>query len=995
MPGTAPLQSRAAAPGLAAAAAAQRKAAADLAGEGPRRRRRTVRDRHYVGLSLLPGDRQRRSRWSPSVQMDSMETERPSSRVTFSRGEDNTTREFDPIPLGAEGLPLPASGLVESASLPNISANSTNAQRRQKRRKRSRRARPAPRQPEGSHVGTVGGACTGRGLPRVSASASFSGPLEPLGLEYEGFGQGISFSASARDWGGPPQGLEDTISASQEWAGTTQPLPAPVMDMPTRLFTRESDLIAAEKRYTDHVSHVQQARRMIDVQTPHGYRAYRSRHENVERSSDGLHSWLARPGMASSLAPLSKMTLPRRRQRTSGFGTGFGTLDPDASAMDDFYAQMQAIEQQMHQSPLCLAHEVMARLAPPPVPGLDEEAAYVDAAATKIQSVARGRIARRDLADQDQAARKIQARVRGFQTRAERREAAIQEAKAAADEAAAVYAKEEAEAVAAEAAYAKEEAEALAAEAAHRKEEAEALAAEADARREEEEALVAEANARREEAEAVEAEKAADREEEEARIANEVADKETEEARVAQAAALKEEEEARIAAESALKEEEEARLAAEAAAKEEAEAEAARLLAAKEEEEARLAREKKAKEEADVQAAEKVLADAVASGDEAAIAAATEALQKEKDEAAAASAAAQREEEEAAAAKAEAEREAAEAKEAAEKAAQETAEAALAAEVLEKEKAEAEEARLIAEKEQAEADEAQRIAEKEQAEAEEARRVAEKERAEAEEAAAIAERERREAEEAKIVAERERAEAEAARIIAEKERAEAEAARIVAERERAEADAAKAEADRLAGIAKALEEEANEEKFAHQAALAAVAMPDTPPPERFVKKKKKGFGRGLLKILAGGKDRGLPPALHVRMMGTKRPAPSYGDNAMLVTLEIRTALNIKGLMPELLVENGAFWTALSLHSHLGRLLNPTTPPSYHTPFPNSITTTPSMIFTRFFVQGWLGRMLRCSCYRRRAERCLLGTSQKRLTVPRLPTLQRCLLTQTA
>ena len=73
-----------------------------------------------------------------------------------------------------------------------------------------------------------------------------------------------------------------------------------------------------------------------------------------------------------------------------------------------------------------------------------------------------------------------------------------------------------------------------------------------------------------------------------------------------------------------------------------------------------------------------------------------------------------------------------------------------------------------------------------------------------------------------------------------------------------------------------------------------------------MKKKKKGFGRGLLKILGGARDKGLPPALHVRMMGTSRPKPSYGDNAMLVTLEVRSALNIKGLMPDLLVENGAF-----------------------------------------------------------------------------------------
>ena len=415
---------------------------------------------------------------------------------------------YDAVTRGdVEGMALPSNGLAESTSLPNISASSTDTQRKKKQRKHSRRARPAPRQPKGSHVGTVGGACTGRGLPRVSASASFSGPLEPLGLEYEGFGQGISFSASARNWGRPPQGVED----GQDPTGTARPLPAPVMDMPTRLFARESDLMAAEKRYTDHVTHVQQARRVIDVNTPYGYRAYRSRHENAERSSDGLHSWLARPGMASSLAPLSKMTLPRGRRPTGGFGTGFGAFDPDASAMDDFYAQMQAIEQQMHHSPLCLAHEVMARLGPQVLPGLDDEAAYVDAAATRIQSIARGRLARRDLAEQENAARMIQARVRGFQTRAERREEAIREAKAAAEEAAAIYAKEEAEAVAAEAAYAKEEAEALAAEAAHRKEEAEALAAEADARREEEEALLAEADARREEAEAVEAEKVRER----------------------------------------------------------------------------------------------------------------------------------------------------------------------------------------------------------------------------------------------------------------------------------------------------------------------------------------------------------------------------------------------------------------------------------------------------------------------------------------------------
>ena len=441
--------------------------------------------------------------------MEAMELpERPSSRVTFSRGDD-TTREFDanPMPpMGADGMSPPPNGLAEAMSLPTLgsSAGAGGSGRSGKRRgKRSRRARPAPRQPAGSVVGTVSGACTGRGLPRVSTSASF-GALEPLGLDHSaGFGQGISFSASARDWGRPPPGVDD----EQEWAASTHPLPAPVMDMPTRLFTRESDLMAAEKRYTDHVSHVQQATRMIDVQTPQGYRAYRNRHENAQRSSDGLHSWLARPGMASSLAPLSKMTLPRQHKRTSGFGTGFGTLDPDAAAMDDFYAQMQAIEQQMHHSPLCLAHEVMARLGSEPAPGLDDEAAYVDAAAMRIQSVARGRMARRDLAEQDKAARAIQARVRGFQTRAEMREKAISEAKAAAENAANVYAKEEAEAVAAEAAYAKEEAEAVAAEAAHRKEEAEALAAEADARREEEEALAAEADARREEAEAVEAEK--------------------------------------------------------------------------------------------------------------------------------------------------------------------------------------------------------------------------------------------------------------------------------------------------------------------------------------------------------------------------------------------------------------------------------------------------------------------------------------------------------
>ena len=57
-----------------------------------------------------------------------MDTERPSSRVTFSRGDDNTTRQFDP--MDAE-----RTGLAESASLPNLSGSSTKAQRRKKRRK--------------------------------------------------------------------------------------------------------------------------------------------------------------------------------------------------------------------------------------------------------------------------------------------------------------------------------------------------------------------------------------------------------------------------------------------------------------------------------------------------------------------------------------------------------------------------------------------------------------------------------------------------------------------------------------------------------------------------------------------------------------------------------------------------------------------------------------------------------------------------------------------
>ena len=233
--------------------------------------------------------------------------------------------------------------------------------------------------------------------------------------------------------------------------------------MPNHLYTRESDLLAAEKRYGKHVAHVHKAERMIDVQTPHGYRDYRSRHSpSPKRGSDGLHTWLARPrrGMAgaSALAPLSKISLPRQRRPA-----GRVVHDPDEIAMGEFYAKMATLERQMHDDPLCLAHEVMARLAPAPL-NMDDEAAYVDAAANEIQRCARGMLGRKQLREMQEAAARIQSRYRGMQGR----QKALKQAQKAADEAEAIAAKEEAEAIAAEAIARKEEQEAREAEAVRR-----------------------------------------------------------------------------------------------------------------------------------------------------------------------------------------------------------------------------------------------------------------------------------------------------------------------------------------------------------------------------------------------------------------------------------------------------------------------------------------------------------------------------------------------
>jgi hypothetical protein len=69
--------------------------------------------------------------------------------------------------------------------------------------------------------------------------------------------------------------------------------------------------------------------------------------------------------------------------------------DPNAAHMEQFYAQMHAIEHQMAMAPLCLAHKVMARLNQDPMErGYADDLHHANAAATKIQAHGRGYLVR-------------------------------------------------------------------------------------------------------------------------------------------------------------------------------------------------------------------------------------------------------------------------------------------------------------------------------------------------------------------------------------------------------------------------------------------------------------------------------------------------------------------------------------------------------------------------------------------------------------------------
>lgn len=349
------------------------------------------------------------------------------------------------------------------------------------------------------------------------------------------------------------------------------------------------------------------------------------------------------------------------------------------------------------------------------------------------------------------------------------------------------------------------------------------------------------------------------------------------EAEAAEKDALKEEEEAREAQAALEKEAEEAEEARIALEKEKLEAEEAAEIAARERAEADEALEKKIKEEQDVIDAQAALMQAMVTGDEQLIAEAQAKLDREKAEAEAAAEQARREEDEANA----------------------------AAEIAAKEHEEAEAARVAWEREQQEAEEAAAVAAKEQEEADIARAAAEKERLEAVEAAEIAERERAEAKEAAAIAEKERKEADEALAIAERERAEADAAAAVAAKERAEAEAAREEMERLRAEVKELEEEEAVETAAHEELVAAARwdLADSSPPAQMVAQKKKSrFGASMLKKVLGLKTKSNPPGLHVRVLGSDREESRFGNDAMMLTVEVMAGLNLRQLIPAALLE---------------------------------------------------------------------------------------------
>ena len=387
------------------------------------------------------------------------------SRVTFSR-EANRTHEYFPVE-GAESSDLDVNVLPSISSSEGSGPQSGVKRRKRSKRAKKSRAKDAPKHPAGSQVGKVVGACSGEGLPRVSRSQS-SSSFQSLGLDYSELGTtaDISLSAAAGEWG------HTNRSRSVEPEMVTSPtsslqMPAPVMMLPTdaTAYRRSSELVAAQSGFVAHRRHVSDAQRMIDLKTPHGYRNYRQRHNSSNPSGirgDGLHKWLARDGHGlSSLAPLSKMTAVRPRARSRSSLAASHHDAENELYMGDFYSQMHAIEEQMHEAPLCLAHKLMARLSPDPLLRGLPRGMPKDVAVVRIQASARGRQTRNQLEWQknEKAASSIQARVRGNQTRKERK-LAHEKAAAEAEAAAAVWAKEEEEARIAEAAAAREEEEA-------------------------------------------------------------------------------------------------------------------------------------------------------------------------------------------------------------------------------------------------------------------------------------------------------------------------------------------------------------------------------------------------------------------------------------------------------------------------------------------------------------------------------------------------------
>jgi hypothetical protein len=220
---------------------------------------------------------------------------------------------------------------------------------------------------------------------------------------------------SGSDAGEPPPEMMMTQMTEEEQARMRL---TGVLYIPPADVTGEPALIQAEDKYIRHVRGVRQARTRIDARTPHGYRDYRAKHPagTQRRGPDSMHTWLSGRGMTTSIAPLSTISVPKPKVGPP--------RDPDA----EFREQVRLIEQQMVSEPRCLAHKLMAQLSPDRPK--DDPYTYVfgvpdkynpdiDASATRIQSLYRGRSSRRSVQSdrEDQAATRIQAGARGRQTR--------------------------------------------------------------------------------------------------------------------------------------------------------------------------------------------------------------------------------------------------------------------------------------------------------------------------------------------------------------------------------------------------------------------------------------------------------------------------------------------------------------------------------------------------------------------------------------------------